>query len=158
MSSPTSSTPKAKPGPATPTIAIGILVVLIAAVVGISLLPQPYFAIGQVVIYAGLVAAIVGKLRTCFRLAKGFEYQQKVRVVGFWVFLGVLSVVEHLWDLFQTENRDYITLATNVAVYVALLYALQLVELLLKRVIPGTSSSAAATSTTEATTAPIQPL
>jgi uncharacterized membrane protein HdeD (DUF308 family) len=152
-----SNSPQPKPGPVAVMIGIVIVIMLIAAVVGISFLSQPYFAIGQVVIYAGLVAVIAGKLRTCLRLAQGSEYHQKVKVVVFWVVLGVFSVVVHLGDLFESENRDYITLATNVAVYLALLYALELVDLLLKRAIPGTRSSAPTPNTTEATTAPNQP-
>jgi hypothetical protein len=158
MASSTSNSPQSEPGPVAVTIAIVILVVVIAAVVWIYYLPPPYFAIGQVVIYASLVAVIAGKLRTCLRLAKGSEYSSKLHRVVFWLVLGVFAVVALLGNLFKTEDRDYITLATNVAVYLALLYALELVELLLKRAIPGTSSSAAAPNTTETTTAPNQPL
>jgi hypothetical protein len=123
-----------------------ILVVVIAAGIGISYLPQPYYAIGQVVIYAGLLALIAVKLRTCLGLAKGSEYHSMVRLVVIWLVVGVFSVVAHLENLFRTENRDYITLATNVAVYLALLYALVLVELLLKRATAGTGPSAPASN------------
>jgi hypothetical protein len=151
-----------RPGPLAWTIGIVILIVIlvvpISAFTWIDSLPQPYFALGQVVIYAGIVAAIVGKLRTCFRLAQGSEYDKKLRVVVFWVVLGVFSVVWRLGLLFQTENRDYINMATNFALYLALLSALELVALLLKRAIVGSGSSPATVNTTEATTAPNQPL
>lgn len=127
-----------------------VVVVLIAAVIGISFLPQPYYAIGQVVIYAGLVAAIAGKLRTCLRLSKGTDDYQKVNVVVVWVVLGVVSVVAHLADLFKTADRDYITLATNFAVYLALLYALELVSQLLERANVASAAAANDTSTTTA--------
>jgi hypothetical protein len=157
MASSTTSRPQPKPGAVAIGFAIFILVVLIAAVIGIFNLPQPYFAIGQVVIYAGLLAVIAGKLRTCLGLAKGSEYHPKVQVVVFWLFLGVSSVVAHLGNLFRTEDRDYISLTTNLAVYLALLCALELVEQLLKRATAGTGLSAAE-STAGATTAPHQPL
>src|SRR5438045_1752408 len=110
MASSTSSSPQPKPSTMAIAFAILIVLVLIAAVIGISFLPQPYYAIGQVVVYAGLVAALAGKLRACWRLAKGSKYYAKVQLVVLWVVLGVLSVVAHLGDLFGTENRDYITL------------------------------------------------
>jgi hypothetical protein len=160
MASPPSGSPQPKARDV--VLGLAILVVLIAVVIGIDHLPQPYYAIGHVVIYAGLVAVIVGKLRTCLRLAKGSEYSSKLHGVVFWVVLGVFAVVAHLGDLFKTADRDYIRLATSLALYLALLYALELVELLLKRAIVGSSSSPAmwvsSVNTTEAATAPNQPL
>jgi hypothetical protein len=156
MASPPSGSPQPKARDVVSGLAI--LVVLIAVVFGIDQLPQPYYAIGQLVIYASLVAAIVGKLRTCLRLAKGSEYSSKLHGVVFWVVLGVFAVVADLGDLFGTENRDYINLATNLALYFALLSALELLERLLKRAIVGNSSWTAIVNTTEAATAPIQPL
>jgi hypothetical protein len=129
-----------------------------AVVIGFDDLPQPYYAIVQVVIYAGLVADIVRKLRTCLRLAKGSEYSSKLHGVVFWFVCGVFAVVVHLGDLFKTADRDYIRLATSLALYLALLDALELVELLLKRAIVGSSSWTAIVNTTEAATAPNQPL
>jgi hypothetical protein len=138
------------------TLAIVIVVALIAAIIGISFLPQPYYAIGQVVVYAGLVATIAWKLRDCLRLTKGTTYHQKLFNVVFWVVLGVLAVISHLGELFKTEDRDYIRLATNVAVYLALLFALELVEQLLKEV--GHQKPAITTdSNAESTTPPNQP-
>jgi hypothetical protein len=117
---------------------------MIASVIGISFLPQPFYAIGQVVIYASLVAGIAAKLRNCLRLTQGSEYLSKIHGIVLWVVLGVFPVVGHLGDLFTTENRDYVTLAMNVSVYLALFYALELVEKLLKRATTETSASAAA--------------
>jgi hypothetical protein len=156
MASPQSDSPQPKARDL--VLGLAIFVVLIAVVIGFDQLPQPYYAIGQVVIYAGLVAGIVGKLRTCLRLTKGSEYSSKLHGLIFWVVMGVLPLVAHLGDLFKTRDWVYIRLATILALYFALLYTLDLVELLLKRAIVGSSSSPAIVNTTEAATAPDQPL
>jgi len=58
MEPPSSSGPSPKPGAFATGLAIAILVTLIAAVIGISFLPNPYYVIGQGVIIAGLWQAV----------------------------------------------------------------------------------------------------
>jgi len=130
-------------------IGLTILLGLIAAVVGLSCLPNPWYAVGEVAIYAVLVAVVAGKLRSCLRIAQGTEYSSALRGTVFWVVLGVFSVIAHLGDLFRTENRDYIRMATSGAVYLALLSSLNSVEQLLKRVAVGSSLPADSAPTRE---------
>jgi hypothetical protein len=118
-----------------------ILILVIAAVIGISFLSNPYYAIAELVIYGGLVGVVAAQLRTCLRLAKGSEYSSKLHVVAFWIVLAVFLVVARLGDVLGTENRDYIMLATSGGTYLALLFSLKLVEQLLKRGV-GHSNSA----------------
>jgi hypothetical protein len=102
-------------------------------VIGKDYLPDPYYAIAEVISYAGLVWLVAGKLRACLRLARGSEYEKQLHVVVFWVGLGVLAVMGRLGDLFGTRDRDYIRFVTSGSLYLALLYALQLVQRLQKR-------------------------
>jgi hypothetical protein len=119
---------------------MGRLVVVIAIVIAIPFveraqrsLPQPYHAISEVVVYAGLVTLVASKLRACLRLARGSESEPLLSTVIFWVVLGVFAVIVRLGNLFSTQDRDYIRLARNGSVYLALLSALNVVERLLKR-------------------------
>lgn len=146
MAASTSSNPSPKSGAIATGLTILILVALVAAVVGISFLPNPYYAIGEVLIYAGLVALVAGKLRACLRLAYGSEYSTTLYGIIFWVVLGVFSVVARLEDLFSTENREYIRMATSGALYLALLFSLQMIEQLLKRGAATTLAAGAVTN------------
>jgi hypothetical protein len=116
-----------------------VLVVLIAVVIALASLPQPYDAIGEVVAYAGLVTAVASKLRACLRLARGSESEPLLRVVRFWVVIAVFPVIVRLLNLFSKPDRDYIRmadyirLAMNGSVYMALLSAMDVIERLLKR-------------------------
>jgi hypothetical protein len=154
----TSNGPQPKPGPEAWTINIVIVVVVLAGITISEFLPQRYFAIGQMAIYAGAVAVIAVQLRTCLLLAKGTQLYQKVQMVTFWFAMGVFSVVAHLGKLFRTESRDPISLTTILSLYVALHLALDLIELLTRSAILESSSSPPTLNTTEATTAPNQPL
>jgi energy-coupling factor transporter transmembrane protein EcfT len=109
---------------------VGLIVV---TAIAIFFLPNPYYAIGMLVIYASTVVAIGVKLRTCLSLAQGSEFLSPVHAIVTWFVFGVFCVVAHLVDLFRSENRDYIMLATNLGSYLALQFALGLVEQLLKR-------------------------
>jgi len=156
MASPQSASPQPKARDV--VLGLAIIIVLIAAVIGSDYLPQPYCAIVPVVICAALVVGIASKLRTCLRLAKGSEYSSKVHRVVFWVVLAVFEVVPNLGNLFKTEDWDYIAFATPIAVYLALLYALELVEELLKRGTAGSSSVPDAGTSPRAKSTPNQPL
>lgn len=160
MASSTCSNSQPKPRPVAIGSAILIFVVLSAVVIGIPFLPQPCYAIGQVLIYAGLVALVAGQLRTCLRLGQGTEYLSKVHYIVLLVVLGVLgvlTVVADLGRLLSTEDRDFITLPMNVWVYLALLFALRLVEQLLKQGTAHAPSGSDADSRA-ATSPPNQPL
>jgi hypothetical protein len=154
----TSNGPQPKPEPVAWPINILIVVVVLAGIAISEFLPLPYFAIGQVAIYAGLSAAIAGQLRTCLLLTKGTKLYQKVQVVAFWFAMGVIWVVAHLGSLFRTESRDPVSLTTIFILYMALHFALELVELLPRSAIVGSSSSPPTLNTTEPTTTPNQPL
>jgi hypothetical protein len=154
----TSNGPQPKAGPAAWTINIVIVVILLAGITISEFLPQRYFAIGQVAIYAGAVALIAGQLRTCLLLANGTKLYHNVQLVAFWFAMGVFSIVAHLGNSFRTENRDPISLTTILFLYMALHFALQLVERLPRSAIVESSSSPRTLNTTEATTAPNQPL
>lgn len=141
MTSSMPSSPEAKPG--TPASVLGLVrgVIVIATGIGIVFLPQPYYAIGQVVLYLSVLALIVAKLRSCLRIAKGSEYHPMVYNIVIFVVFSMGSVGANLGSLFRTEARDF-TWAPYLALYCALICALALVELLLKRSLPGTAKSA----------------
>lgn len=134
-------------------LALAILLVLIAAVIGISFLGNPYYAIAEVLLYALLVTIVALRLRNCLRLAKDTVYEGKLKLVAFALVLAVFAVVARLGDIIGSENRDYIRLATGGAAYLALFFALGVVEDLLRKVVvkpqPADASvpSAAATGT-----------
>jgi hypothetical protein len=158
MASTTTSSAEAKTSFVFKVFTIVIFAVMIAAAIAVFLLPRPYDAIGHVVMYVVLAAGIAVKLRTCLRLAQGSEYLSKLHGLGWWIVAGVLAVLPHLRDLFRTQDRvDYIRLATNLFLYLALLSALELVESLLKRTTAGSGSSGAASNATGTTTGPNQP-
>jgi hypothetical protein len=131
-----------------------ILLILIAAVIGISFLSNPCYALAEVVSYAGLMAVVAAQLRTCLRLARGSEYSSKLHLVAFWVVVAVFLVVARLGDLMGTENRDYIRLATSGAAYLALLFSLKLAEQLLRWGAAGISSTPDAGTSAGATSPP----
>ena len=156
MASSSSGGGQAKPGNV--VLGLTILVVLIAVVIGISFLSNPYYAIAELVIYGGLVAVVAAQLRTCLRLAKGSEYSSKLHGVALWVVLAVFLVVARLGDVLRTENRDYIILATSGGAYLALLYSLKLVEQLLKRGVGHSNSAGDAAGTSAGAPAPAEPV
>jgi hypothetical protein len=136
MEIPSSSGPSPKAGGLATGVAIVILVILIAAVIGISFLPNPYYVIGQGLIIAGVVAVGAGKLRSCYRLTQTPERSAQLRYlhqIALWGFIGVLSAAGLLVELSTTESRPNTTVLVVSAFCLALLGALQLVEDLLKR-------------------------
>jgi hypothetical protein len=146
MEAPSSSGPSPKAGAFATGLAIVILVILIAAVIGISFLPNPYYVIGQGVIIAGVVAVGAGKLRSCYRLTQTPERSAHLRYlhqIALWGFVGVLSAAGLLVELSTTETRPNTIVLVIIAFCLALLGALQLAEDLLKR---GTSTNSPAAS------------
>jgi hypothetical protein len=135
-----------------------LLLIVVAAVSAIPFLSNPYFAIAEVLIYAGLVAVVAAQLITCLRLARGSEYTTKLRVVGFWVGAAAFILVCHLDNLLRTEDRTYIQLATSGAAYLALIFALRLVEQLLRREPAGIRSTPDESTSAGAQGPPNQPL
>src|SRR5262249_60442555 len=89
-------------------LALAILLVLIAAVIGISFLGNPYYAIAEVLLYALLVTIVALRLRNCLRLAKDTVYEGKLKLVVFALVLAVFSVVARLGGILGRENRAHI--------------------------------------------------
>jgi hypothetical protein len=133
MTSSPIGSPQTTPGAAATGVGLLIVAILIAGVIGVSFLPHPYYAIVNVVMYAVMILLLVAKLRTCFALAKGSEYYPKLQSILFWLLMAVIPVASSSGNLFLTQDRDHISLVTGVAVYLALLFALQLVEALLRK-------------------------
>jgi hypothetical protein len=116
-------------------LGLTILLVLVAVVVGVSSLGTPYKAIVDVASYVTFVALVAIRLRTCLRLAKDSEYSGKLKAVAFFLVLGMITVVVRLRDIFRTEDRDYVRLATSIAVLLALNFSLAIVEDLLNKAV-----------------------
>lgn len=112
------------------------LVLVVAVLIAATFLGNPYFAIGNVILYVGAVTLVAFKLWECMRLAKGTEYHKMFFGVIVWLALTVLGFVSHVDEAIRSDNKDYIRTATSVSIYLALLSALQLVEALLKKVAP----------------------
>jgi hypothetical protein len=106
---------------------------LIALVIGMSYLSDPYCAIAAVANYAAFVAVVAVRLRACLRHARDSEYSATLKAVAFWLVLAVFSVIARLGTIIGAQNRDYIELATSGAAYMALYCSLGVVERLLKK-------------------------
>lgn len=114
-------------------VAITILVVLAAVVIGTNFLPNPYYVIGQGVFIAGVVALCASRLRNCYRLAPTSGQSAQLRQIALWGFVGVLSAAGLLVELSTAEQPPKTTVLVLIAFLLALLSALQLAENLLKR-------------------------
>ena len=113
--------------------AVVVLFALLAVAIGASYLPDPFYAVWQLAIYAGLVASVAATLRDCFRLvARGSEYTGFLGGIVLFVVGGVVGILGRIGDLVRTHDRDYIRLATDGSVYLALLIATILIKRLLK--------------------------
>jgi hypothetical protein len=112
---------------------LAILLILVAVVVGVPFLGNPYYAIAEVATYALFVAVVAVRLRSCLRLAKDSEYSAKLKAVAFWLFLAVFTVFARLGSIIGNESRDYVRLATSGVAYLALYCSLEVVEDLLKK-------------------------
>ena len=160
MEPPSSSGPSPKASAFVIGLNIAILVILLVAVFGITLLPNPYYVIGQGVIIAAVVAVGIGKLRSCYRLtetSRQSPYKRHLHQIALWGSVGVFSAFGLLVELSTAENRPNTTVLVVITFCLALLGALQLVEDLLKRgasTNPPTPSGAGE----EAKTPPNQPL
>jgi hypothetical protein len=134
MASP--STDGNKPASGNRARGIVILVIalfLVAAIVATFFLGNPWYTIARVGFYAFVLVAICLQLRECVRLAKAPEYVSKLQLVGFWLALTALTVIGHIGQMFQSDNKDYVEVATDLGVYLALLTSLELVKMLLSR-------------------------
>jgi hypothetical protein len=148
------STPSVSPTHSARTKAVGaaVLILLVAAAVAFPFLGKPWQAAIQIGFYALVVAVVAVQLRDCLRLATSPAHASKLRVIGVLLALTVLTVVAHLADMLRSDDRDYLRVATDVGVYLALVAALELVKQLLReapRPAPGerpagTSAEAAA--------------
>ena len=126
----TSSTAE-KSQPRNLILGYGIILLVLAVVVGAKFLPKPYFAISQVVFYVAFLTAVGSRVRTCNRLAKSSG--QSLMSVVIWFTLGVIAVLGNLADVIQSDNRNYITIATDTAMLLALYCALGIMESLMRK-------------------------
>jgi hypothetical protein len=130
------SSPGSPQKPETPSGSLAggivVLLVLVAVVVGIDYLEHPYYALAHLAIYGMMVFAVGQRLRACLRLAAAGEQSSRLYAVGFWLVLAVFGVLVRVGDLLQTGDRNYLHLATNLGVWLALWVALGLVERLLR--------------------------
>ncbi|GIW92279.1 MAG: hypothetical protein KatS3mg110_0320 [Pirellulaceae bacterium] len=104
------------------------LVLLAGLAVGIHFLPIPYFASVQVLIFILLVVLISAKLCRCLKLASGSDYYSRIWNIAVWFAMAVFIVVADLWHLLRAEQSDCITLGTNVALYLTLLFMAESIE------------------------------
>src|SRR5437763_4327614 len=139
----TSPGPKAKA--AVFVVFIIILVLFVAAVIGINFLSNPWYALVHIAFYVVVVTLVAFQLRDCLRLAKSPAHVSKLKFIALWLALTVLAVVTHLADMLRSDNRDYVRVATDLGVYLALSWSLELVKLLLREA-PSAVSRAAASS------------
>ena len=112
-------------------LGVVIILVILAVVVGASFLPKPYFAISQVVFYVSFLIVVASRLRTCNRLAKSSGLS--LMSVMIWFTLGVIGVLGNLANVIQSDNRNYITTATDMTMLLALFGALGIIETLLRK-------------------------
>ena len=113
-----------------------LLLLVVAVIVAATFLGNPYFAIGNVILYVAMVTVVAFQLRACMRLAKGTEYYKMFYGVILWLAITVLGFLTHIDEAIRSDNKDFIRTATSFTIYLALSGALQLVESLLKKVVP----------------------
>jgi len=122
-----------------------IILLAIAWVEGTPSLPTPYFAISQVIGYAPVMILVAYRLRTCHRLAKSSGQSGLISVVVLFAF-GVLGILSKLTNVIQSDDRNYITMATDMTMLFALYLALGIIESLMRKlatdVPPGVSGEA----------------
>lgn len=108
-----------------------IMFLVLAVVVGTSFLPKPYFAISQVVFYVLMVISVAFRLRTCNQFAKSSGLSLMSVVI--WFALGVIGVMGKIADVIQSDSRNYITMATDMTMLLALYCALGIMESLMRK-------------------------
>jgi hypothetical protein len=106
-----------------------LLAVLVAAATWF--LGNPWFAVAHLAVYAAFLVSVVVQLRRCLRLAKAREHVLRLRLVGLLLGTTVIVVLKHIMDMLHSGNENYISVATDLGVYFALLTSLQLVQILL---------------------------
>jgi hypothetical protein len=111
-----------------------LLVAVAAGVVAASLARDAAtYAIVRIGFYVCMVGLVAFHLRACFQSAKDPAIRRKLKLVAIFFALTVLTVVSNLSDMAKLENKDYLGMATDIGVYLALVFSLELVNALLTR-------------------------
>jgi peptidoglycan biosynthesis protein MviN/MurJ (putative lipid II flippase) len=130
--------------PATTARVVAVLAVVIGLIFAADRLGDPYYAIVRLIGYVVLFGYVVVRLRACFRVAGRPEWTSQLRHVAFWLGLTALGAFMHIGSLFRTRDRDLVRLGTDCCLLFALMYSLELIELILKK--PAVTPSAEETS------------
>jgi TctA family transporter len=94
---------------------------------------NPYNAVARLIFY-GLIVVFVGtRLWACYRLTRSSPELMQLVMVTLLLVMAVIGVIEHLTDVIQSENKDFVRLATDTSMYIALALALCLAESALRR-------------------------
>jgi hypothetical protein len=126
------SSGKSGPSPAASCLIILLIFLLLGAVLCVaSYLGNPWYAIGRLALYGGLLWLIVKQLRECIRMAKSPDHARQLKFVGLCLALTGLGVLAHGGDMLGSDNTDFVDVATDLWVYLALLTLLELTKSLL---------------------------
>jgi hypothetical protein len=109
-----------------------ILVAIIESAIAVQWLRSPYFQIVFVAGYWMFIAGVANSLYDCFRAARTPEQKSQLKNVTFWFVMTVLGAGTHIVTVFRTEDRDYVRMATDFGLLIALGTVLRLVAALLK--------------------------
>jgi cell division protein FtsW (lipid II flippase) len=103
------------PGQKKPTtmrvvLILGSIFLFVGLIIAATLMGNPYFAIAQVALFCLIVILTGFQLRRCFLAAKGTVIATTLMTVTFFFFLcGRRSRrVGRFWDVFESENKDYV--------------------------------------------------
>jgi hypothetical protein len=113
-----------------------ILVAIIVSVIAVNWLRSPYFQIVSVAGYWLFIAMVANSLYDCFQAARTPEQKSQLQQVTFWFAMTVLGAGTHLVAVFRSADRDYVHMATDLGLFIALRTVLKLVEALLKTASP----------------------
>ncbi len=118
-----------------------ILVAILGSVIAVDWLRSPYFQIVFVAVYWMFITGVADSLYDCFRAARTPEQKSQLQHVTFWFVMTVLGAGTHIVTVFRTEDRDYVRMATDFGLLIALGTVLRMVAALLKAASPTFESS-----------------
>jgi hypothetical protein len=109
-------------------------VLLVGLIVGANRLGIRNYAILNLAIYGGFLLSAVMSLRACYRVVRTPEQSGGLTFISLMLAMEVFGLAARISDVFDTEDRGHIAVATDVLLLLALIFALQFLEALLRQV------------------------
>jgi hypothetical protein len=114
-------------------VAVVVLLIVVALAFFAQWLKHPYYEIDRVCGYVFMFGLVVYQLRACYRVATAPEHKGKLTMVSFFLALKAMADLANLELVFQGGDRKIVRALMDIGMFLALYFALVLVEMILKK-------------------------